>query len=281
MKKIYQFFLLSITLCIVMIGQIQAQTIPVIEDTFIRSNRPDENNGANADARAKLHADWERTAFLKFDISSVTSPINEAVLHLNARTIKTDPDSVIVAVYKHDDNWNEATTTAGTYMGTIGDLIATFESKEHTSDYNHSFTVDISAYAEEVRTGDGILSLAFKLQKVNNANGFRIASKENDDSSLAPRIEIDATTSTEEAFKEGELSLSPNPVNDLLNIGSESGDLINSINILTLEGKTVLSLEKINARRVEVNTNTLSSGTYFIQVYNDEGAFSARKFIKH
>ena len=71
----------------------------------------------------------------------------------------------------------------------------------------------------------------------------------------------------------GELSIYPNPVNDVLYISSPGK--INSISICSFTGQTVYSHE-YDRENVEVNVGALPTGVYFIKVNGKE----VRKFVK-
>jgi len=286
MKTFYSKTLLGAMLCIVTIGQSQINVqIPILEDTYIDGFSTTTNRGAAVFATVKYHPDGrERTVLLKFDVSSVTETITNATLYIDARTVKTDATSaVIIDVYKHDDNWAEATTTFDNYVGTIGTKITDFESPNHTSDYDNPFTIDITSYAEEARTGDGVLSLAFKMQNTNNQNDFRIVTKEDVEvepvNTPAYLIITGGTLSTKD-FSANTFKLYPNPVNDKLNIQSPNSK-ISRINIFSIDGKKVLEIDEIDSNKIEFDVSYLNKGIYLIQLLNNDGGSNTKRLIKN
>jgi hypothetical protein len=73
------------------------------------------------------------------------------------------------------------------------------------------------------------------------------------------------------------LSLFPNPVQNVLNISSDQ--LLNSVEVLDMTGKVVLTKTVNNLNTTYVNTGLLLPSVYIIKAYSDKGVESLR-FIK-
>lgn len=72
-------------------------------------------------------------------------------------------------------------------------------------------------------------------------------------------------------------SFSPNPTSSVLNI--KSVDAIESVRVLDITGKTILSYTGNNQNQLQVNVEGLNSGVYFIQL-SSKGKTQVQKFIK-
>ncbi|PKW29926.1 T9SS type A sorting domain-containing protein [Flavobacterium lindanitolerans] len=75
------------------------------------------------------------------------------------------------------------------------------------------------------------------------------------------------------------LTIYPNPVNNIVNIGSET--LINKIKIYTMDGKTVYSKEfQVGQKHFELDIIELKSGIYFLNMQTIKGEILSKKIIK-
>ncbi len=73
----------------------------------------------------------------------------------------------------------------------------------------------------------------------------------------------------------------PNPVTNELRISnSDNSNPINTIEILDLQGKSILKETRKNQPITLVNTNYLSNGLYFLKITNDAGSHFTHKLIK-
>lgn len=87
--------------------------------------------------------------------------------------------------------------------------------------------------------------------------------------------EFDATLSAISPTIDVFVNIYPNPVSSILNI--KSSEQINNIEIYSTLGKRVFSASFSST----VDVSTLKKGVYFIKIFNDNGAFSTKKFIKN
>ena len=81
-------------------------------------------------------------------------------------------------------------------------------------------------------------------------------------------------------FYKNELNVYPNPVNDVLILDSkeEIGNL--TIKIFNIEGK-LLSIQNLNMKKqVSVDVSSLSSGIYFLNIEDEKGNTTIKKFLK-
>jgi hypothetical protein len=71
--------------------------------------------------------------------------------------------------------------------------------------------------------------------------------------------------------------LFPNPANDHLIISNLQSFVKLDVVITDLSGRTVLR-QKVNSNRI--NINTLGSGTYIVELFQDRKRIAVQKFIK-
>ncbi len=88
--------------------------------------------------------------------------------------------------------------------------------------------------------------------------------------------EVDETDGITEEQLPLTLHVYPNPAYTDLNIQIENGIIINSIQILTLDGKQLIN---INSHPTSIHVSTLESGVYIIKINTNKGPIN-QKFIK-
>ncbi len=71
----------------------------------------------------------------------------------------------------------------------------------------------------------------------------------------------------------------PNPVSDYLFIESPTGSIINSVSILSSDGKSLFS-DEVNANSTEMNVGYLLPGLYILIINDGENAFSRKLLVK-
>lgn len=254
--------------------------VPILEDTYTDSNSPTTIRGDAAYALVKNHSNFDRVAYLKFDLLSIPGTITAATLHINGRTTEDGVGTVTVDVYPEgNDTWDEDTTTYNNFSPSIGALISSFNPSG--SSYSTPYSVDITSYAEAERSGDGTLSLAFKLQIIDNGNDFRIVSKEDTGGvNLPAYLDITYTSSLSVTdFDDKEFSFYPNPANDKLSIQSSSLE-IRGIDVFSIEGKKVLTIDNVNSNKLELKIGHLNKGIYLVKIFNSNGGYNTKKLIK-
>jgi hypothetical protein len=85
---------------------------------------------------------------------------------------------------------------------------------------------------------------------------------------------LNCTTSTSTIYsKRITMTIFPNPSHDILKV--QCNDIINLINIYTLEGKLIKSINTNNS----ISVSNLSSGTYMVQVITEKG-IGSQFFVK-
>ena len=79
--------------------------------------------------------------------------------------------------------------------------------------------------------------------------------------------------STLDVIKEIELSIYPNPAQDILHIKLKQGVAVNQVNIYNIQGQHVLSTKNLT-----IDTSRLMSGLYFVEVTTNQGN-TTKKFV--
>ena len=76
------------------------------------------------------------------------------------------------------------------------------------------------------------------------------------------------------------ISISPNPVSNLINIQDKNNLSISKIKIFDINGKLVLIKDKIDTDFLTINVQTLNMGIYFITIENEINQSLTKKIIK-
>lgn len=92
---------------------------------------------------------------------------------------------------------------------------------------------------------------------------------------------VDHNLATNEFIAANDFSIYPNPANDVLNMDlSKLKSTVESIKIIDLKGKELVSFEGLNSTTLKMPIDALSSGIYLVQIKTDKGNL-VKKFIKN
>ncbi len=72
----------------------------------------------------------------------------------------------------------------------------------------------------------------------------------------------------------------PVPATTQLNITSNNNAKINTITVLDIHGRNIMSISSIEAGEYTVDVSDLSSGIYLINIIDDKGNLYHSKFVK-
>ena len=142
--------------------------------------------------------------------------------------------------------------------------------------------------------GDGIQSIPFiqqladnKFLAIGSSRGVAIFNYANPISTegnsipqsytYVTKFDFETTLDTNNFESENNFSVYPNPVQSVLNIVSQNK--IVSINIYNLEGRKVFGQAK--SEITNVNLEILQTGTYILQMQDENGKIENRKLIKY
>ena len=87
-------------------------------------------------------------------------------------------------------------------------------------------------------------------------------------------------TGIEDLTNQINVSIYPNPASTLLTIDNSSQEKNLELQLINIEGQTVLN-ETTNSSRNVTNISELANGIYFLQVRNDKTTFNAKLIVQH
>lgn len=76
------------------------------------------------------------------------------------------------------------------------------------------------------------------------------------------------------------LSVYPNPANGIVNINNDQNILVNGVEIVDINGRTVKSVKYDGVSNAQINISDLSSGMYLMNISSDKG-MSTKKIMKN
>lgn len=89
---------------------------------------------------------------------------------------------------------------------------------------------------------------------------------------------VDRTLGTNEFFKSN-ISMYPNPVNDVINIDNISDIVLNSAKVTDINGRTVKEINLKGVSNTQINIGEFQSGIYFLKVNTNQGV-GTTKIVK-
>lgn len=131
---------------------------------------------------------------------------------------------------------------------------------QQQSNQNDSYlirTIDLSAY-----DGDTV-KIRFRAVRGNDSDGDIAI----DDVSIKQTLSI-------ESFNKNNLSLYPNPANNVINIKTSNSELPDSFEVYNMLGQLILNKNIDNAGDLSINTSSLQNGMYFIKITKDNKTIS-------
>ncbi len=90
----------------------------------------------------------------------------------------------------------------------------------------------------------------------------------------------DTLLTVEKNLTEQNVIVYPNPMNNLLNIRSEQGSILNSVVLYDLTGRVIEQFSNTNTEHYVINTEQLSPGIYLVAVTLESGKTDYQKVIK-
>ncbi|WP_197479979.1 CBM96 family carbohydrate-binding protein [Paenibacillus swuensis] len=144
-------------------------------DTFVHDGTPAKNNGTAATLVVKdSNMNFEREAYMKFDLQSLAGEVESAVLHLYTNVNDNGGTEVETAVFGlSDDAWKENELTWNNRPAR-GEQLGTFHS-DHVGGWR---TVDLTSYVRDQAAGDRTVSLNIAQVLANQGLSLNIKSRE-------------------------------------------------------------------------------------------------------
>jgi hypothetical protein len=156
------------------------------DDTYTRGG---DHAGSTFGSETLLHVkdaseNYKRYSYLKFDLSSITRPIDKAVLVIHGRTSDLSGTHSDVRVHGvENDNWFENTTSYKNQPA-LGPYLAKLIADDQTS----WRALDVTSFVRAQQDGDGVVSLA--LAQAMNGDGLFVQFASKEAANNQPRLEI-------------------------------------------------------------------------------------------
>jgi Leucine-rich repeat (LRR) protein len=210
----------------------------------------------NADAKIQLTGNY-------FTIEDVL-PYHDSVA--NIKQLTNDYQFAQDTMFYTDENTKKGDKIVFNFTAPGAETYAWLKEGEDTP----LSTTDTAYTIESVQLADtGVYSCHVQTSKIANFEVLAIFVIES----------VDTTTQTSSIFEAQEIFVNvyPNPCNEVITIESDS--YIESVKIIDVTGKVVLSISSIDKQKEIVSLNSLSSGVYFLSVTSAD-AKSIKKFLK-
>ena len=268
------------------------EVLYVAEDAYVRGGgNGDTNFGESTELTIKNSGEGhpnDRRTFLKFDLSSLPTPIYDVKLRLNVDNDAPNP-TLDAIHYVSDDSWSEGEMTYNTQPD-AGELIDTAMVPPNGA----WIEFDLTDAVEAEMQGDGVLSLRITASQ-EGATLHAYSSKEEAGRTNEPQLAYnlvpggsaaddycDRTTTSgdfpayEPNTKVPAFTLMPNPVHEELTVQFNERGLAEDIYIHSISGGLIRQLRKNrNASTLRIFVADLPAGIYLIQVGRE-----TQKFIK-
>ena len=172
----------------------------------------------------------------------------------NPRTITVVEDTIFTAEFAIDQH-TITVESADTEMGTVSE----------GGTYDYGTEIQISASAR-----DGYQFASWNDDNTDNPRYITVTSDATYIASFIPAVGIDESIATE-------ITLFPNPVNDILNI--TSSETISEIEIVNVMGQVVKRMD-VNSDNAACNVEDLRSGVYVVRIHAASATLSQWRFVK-
>lgn len=86
-------------------------------------------------------------------------------------------------------------------------------------------------------------------------------------------------SSAPEIEQQESFSLSPNPATDLITINTQRDLNSAVVEIVTIDGRTVNTMNAVRGNRIEIATDQLPNGVYFLRVMEDDRFLKSERFV--
>lgn len=271
-------------------GPTEADVI-LLEDAYVRRGSNSNNTYGVSDPSKLLvknssNSSFSRETVVKFDVSTVATPVNSAKLrlyHSSFDQVHSQTNVSIGAYVASTDIWTEDAVTADDIAASGSVLDITSVSAGTVDSY---VEWNITSLVDSRVQGDGIVSLVLKGTQ-NNENVVSFHSKEN---SNAPQLVVngspaaraassDKTKVLKDEITTGEgLQIYPNPVHDQFRIQFLDIQQGAHLTIYTLQGKRLL-YQTVSPKDV-VDVSNLSPGLYLVNLQQNDRTVRRKLLIE-
>ena len=309
MKKILLTIFLGTATAFAVDAQITDTSSVSKDNTLYESTTGALSNGSGAHIFAgRTNNGALRRAVLQFDLSNIpsTATITNVILELRVNRQKRGPHTVNVhrlsadwgegasnasgqegsgaTASSNDATWIHTFNSTGTWNTAGGDFVATSSANASVNSSNalinfsgNQLVTDVQDWIDGTNPNFGWILVG---DESSNASAKRFASKDNGNSANHPRLIItyNNSTSLAEAATKEQLVLYPNPAVDQIKLKGNFDQYNKQLRILNIDGKLVMQ-QSIN-QAGEVNISSLSEGSYFLELIDDQGQLKTFPFIK-
>ncbi len=159
-------------------------------DTYVRDGTPTTNYGSDLGMAVKdASSGYDRIAYVRFPLSSISSSVQGATLKLRVKAIGGEgPGARYVEVRQlADDAWDESTMTWNTRASSTGTLIETIDART----VGEVHEIDVSAYVAQEAASDGYVSFALT-QPTNHV--MYVVFNTREENGYEPTLEVETST---------------------------------------------------------------------------------------
>lgn len=86
-------------------------------------------------------------------------------------------------------------------------------------------------------------------------------------------------SSTPEIDNEESFNISPNPATDLITINTQNNLNSGNVEIVTLDGRTVQTMNSVRGNRIEIPTDQLANGIYIVRVMEEDRFLKSERVV--
>ncbi len=240
----------------------QTATLSPVEDAFVQGT-----SGANQ-SLLRVQQGY-RTAYLKFDVSSINGPITNASLKL---TVDEDFGNGNIQIFNaSSNNWTESTINSSNAPGNgsvLGNLNQSFAKQT-------AYTFDLS----NMTVSGNFLSLV-----VTHTGNNDVSFKSSESASGTPQLVVNYNAPASAAARlnnnkalVNKMVVFPNPARNTLQVQGISKDDV--VTITDLSGRTVLKEITTKQSSLQLDISSLQNGLYFVMIKN-QNKKTALRFTK-
>ncbi|AGA78416.1 polysaccharide lyase family 8 super-sandwich domain-containing protein [Echinicola vietnamensis] len=264
----------------------ESGSLPAIADTFVQKidangDAGNKNFGA-AGFLAAQNGGYDREVYLKFSVSDLTSPVQEATLHLYSLGAAGSSSWELYSL--EDVSWEEG---IGNWQGNSEEGL-TWNTKPTGGTLLHSLqgttqggpvVIDITGYLQQVVTQQD--TIAFRVTSSVPGVYTSFASRDGSDASRYPSIqyvlEPEPDTVLRKPAPKNNVLLFPNPLEGMGTITSER--IIRQVVIRKRSGEVLMEHNAVDGHTYELDLSGMKNGLYYVLIIGDDYT-EVRKAIK-
>jgi len=261
-------------------------TLDPVADAYVNGGKNANNNFGSATSlidQTNSSPNKSYETFLKFDISAISANVSSAVLRVNGRLNNTQTPSITAEAHNvTNTSWLENTITWNNKPAAQAAILATANVNSTANQY---YQWDLTSLIAGLRS-TGINSVTIKLINTNSSNNQVIFSSREAASNRPELVITEAAgarttliTKNEKPLIEMGINIYPNPVQDILNIRTNSGPA--TLKLYDASGRLVRQ-QQISGKTVQqVPVGYLKNGLYLLKIENATGLITKKIVIQN